>query len=107
MRTRITPNTDIFCVVIFQIEDKTKEKHNHDLIYYAKCPELSYTKDVLGKTSRRIIERIADHAGKDKQSHLLNQAVTRYHQHIHLDNMKIFDSSFYNNKLIRNNSQQN
>ena len=51
----------------------THEKHKHDLILYGKCPELSCTKDCRDKTSRGIIERTADHAGKDEQWHLLKQ----------------------------------
>ena len=35
------------------------------------------TKDYLGKTGCGMIERTADHAGKDKQSHLLKHA---YHE---------------------------
>ena len=52
--------------------------------------------DYLG---RRIIERVADHTEKDKQSHLLKYALTRNHLNFDLSNMKITDSSFHNNKL--------
>ena len=58
--------------------------------------------DYLG---RRIIERVADHAEKDKQSHLLKYALTRNHLNFDLSNMKITDSSFHNNKLNRNISE--
>ena len=83
----------------FHIKDKTNEKHKHDLIYYAKCPEPSSTEEYLGETGRRIIERTADHAGEDKQSHLLEQALTRNHQHVDLGNKEIIDSNFHKNKL--------
>ena len=85
----------------FQIKDKINEKHKHDLIYYTKCPEKFCTEDYLGETGRKIIERVADHAGKDKQSHLLKHALTPNHRHVDLDNMKIIYSSFHNNKLNR------
>ena len=61
-----------------------------------KMPE-----DYPGETVCRIIERVAHHAGKDKQSHLLKHALTRNHRHVDLGNMKIIDSSFHNNKLKR------
>ena len=61
----------------FQNKDKINEKHKHCLIYYTKCPEASSTEEYLGETGRRIIERVADHAGKDKQSHLLKHAILR------------------------------
>ena len=78
----------------FQIKDKINEKHKHDLIYYTKCPEEFCAEAYLGEIGRRIIEQVADHAGKDKQSHLLKHALTQNHRHVDLGNMKIIDSSF-------------
>ena len=86
----------------FQIKDKINEKHKHDLIYYIKCSEAFCTEDYLGETGRRIIEQVANHAAKNKQSHLLKHALTRNHRHFYLGNMKIIDSSFHNNgKFLR------
>ena len=85
----------------FQIKNKINKKHKHDFIYYTKCPEAFCTEDNLGETSRRILERVADHAGKDKQSRLLKHAVTQNNRHVDLGNMKITDSSVHNNKLKR------
>ena len=82
----------------FQIKHKINEKHKHNLIYNTKCPEASCTEKYLGETGRRIIERDADHAGKDKQSHLLKHALLRNHRCVHLSNMKITDSSFHGSK---------
>ena len=59
----------------FQIKDKINEKHKHDLIYYTKRPKKFCREDYLGKTGHRIKERVADHAGKDKQLHLLKHAL--------------------------------
>ena len=49
-----------------QIKGKTKDQHKHDLAYYSRCPEPSYNEDYLDETGRRMIERSADHYGKDK-----------------------------------------
>ena len=54
---------------------------------------------MLIQLNRRIIKRVADHAGKDKQSHLLKHALTRNHRHFDLGNMKVIDFSFHSNKL--------
>ena len=54
----------------FQIKDRTKNQHEHDLIYYSKCPKPNCDKDYLGETGRRIIERAADHSGKDNLTYL-------------------------------------
>ena len=69
------------------------------MICYKKCPEAICTEDYLGETGCRIMERVVDHGGKDKQSHLLKHALTRNHRHVDLGNMKTTGSSFYNNKL--------
>ena len=45
----------------FQIKDKTKFNHKHDLVYYAKYPECE--KDYTGEIGRRLHERICDHSG--------------------------------------------
>ena len=60
----------------FQIKDPINEKHKHDLIYYTKCPEASCAEDYVGEKGHRIIEQVADHAEKDKQSHLLKHILT-------------------------------
>ena len=49
----------------FQIKDKTAQIHKYDLVYYVKCPDQSCNQDYLGETGCRIIERAADHSGKD------------------------------------------
>ena len=84
-----------------KLKIKKNEKHKHDLIYYTKCPDASCTEDYFGETGRRIIARVADHAGKNKQSHLLKHALTRNHQYVDLSNMKIIDFNFHNNKFKR------
>ena len=54
----------------FQIKDLPRSQHEHDLIYYSKCPEPNCNDDYLGDTGRIIIERTADHCGKDEKSNL-------------------------------------
>ena len=85
----------------FQIKDLTKNQHEHDLIYYSKCPEPNCDKDYLGETGRRIIERAADHSGKDKQSHLLKHALTSNHPVVDLKDLKIIDKNYHGNKYKR------
>ena len=83
----------------FQIIDKINEMHKHDLIYYTKCPEPSCIEGYVGNIGCRIIERVPDHDGKDKQPHLMKHALTRNHRYVDLRNMKIIDVSFHNNKF--------
>ena len=68
---------------------------------YSKCPEQTCNEDYLGETGKRIIERSADHSGKDKQSHLLRHALNRNHKTVDLKDFKIIDSSYHNNRFKR------
>ena len=61
----------------FDIKDQTKLEHKHDLTYLVKCLENTYSETYLGKTGRRLKERILEHAGKDNKSHVLNLQSSR------------------------------
>ena len=49
----------------------------------------------------RILERSANHWGKDKESHLLRYALTNNHKAAELKDFKINDTSYHNNSFIR------
>ena len=66
----------------FQIKDKTAQSHKHNLVYYVKCPDQPCNQDYLGETGHRIIERAADHSGKDKYSNLFKYACNENHKHV-------------------------
>ena len=83
------------------MKDKTAQIHKHDLVYYVKCPDQSCNQDYLGETGRRIIERTADHSGKDKHSRLFKHACNENHKHIHLDIIKVIDFGYHNNRFKR------
>ena len=57
----------------FQIKDKTKFDHKHDLVYYVKCPECQ--EDYIGEIGMRLHEQICDHSGKDSKSHMLKHSL--------------------------------
>ena len=56
---------------------------------------------LLSETGRRIIERTADHSGKDKHSHLFKHVCNENHKHIHLDIIKVIDSGYHKNRFRR------
>ena len=60
---------------------------------------LSCTDKYLGKSARRISERIIDHGSRDKKSHLLQHAVVNEHRDASYDDFKIIGSGFRNNTL--------
>ena len=85
----------------FQIKDLPKDQHERDLVYYSKCSEPNSDKDCLGETRRRIIERIADLCGKDKQSDLLKHALISNHPDVDLKDRKVIDKNYHGNKYKR------
>ena len=85
----------------FHMKDKTAQIHQHDLVYCVKCPDQSCNQDYLGQTGRRIIDRADDHSGKDKHSHLFKHACNKNHKDIDLDNTKVIDSVYRNNRFKR------
>ena len=82
----------------FHIKDLTKNQHEHDLLYYSKCPKPNCNEDCLGETGRRRIERTADHCRKDKQSHLLKHALISNHPAVDLKDFEVIDKSYHGNK---------
>ena len=81
-----------------ETKDLTKNQHEHELIYYSKCPERNCNEDYLGETGRRRIERTAGHCGKDNQSHLLKHALISSHSVVHLKDLKVIDKNYHGNK---------
>ena len=59
----------------FSIKDKISFEHQHDLIYYVNCTKPSCRDDYIGETSRRIIERIKDHSGRDHSSQMVKHNI--------------------------------
>ena len=61
----IHKDSAFFC---FLLNDKTKFKHQHDVVYYLKSSEPFCGDNYVGETGRRIKERIKDHSGRDHAS---------------------------------------
>ena len=85
----------------FSIKDKTKFKHQHDLVYCVKCTEPSCRDNYVGETDRRITERIKDHSGRVHASHVVKHDTETSHTDVNTANFKIIDMNFSNNKRKR------
>ena len=48
----------------FNVKDKTKKKHHHNLTYSVKCSKKNCYESYNGQTGRRLIERGNEHSGK-------------------------------------------
>ena len=81
----------------FNIKDKTKFPHKHDLVYHTKCAEESCNDDYVGETARRISERVLDDSGRDKNSHILKHQIEKEHSFPQYHNFKVISGGFRNN----------
>ena len=83
----------------FRLKDQTKKDHQHDVVYYAKCPEEQCTEDYTGERGRRLIERVKDHSGKDSKSHLFKHSMETIHETLTLDDFKIKGKGYRRSKF--------
>ena len=83
------------------IKDPVKKSHQHDVVYYAACPEPGCVEDYTGETGRRLNERVIDHNGRDKKSHLYKHSQESNHPCVALSDFKIIGSNFQNQKFKR------
>ena len=85
----------------FQIKDKTEMKHNHDIVYYIKCPVEQCNENYIGEIRRRISERIIDHAGRDSNSYVYKHCIETGHRSPDINDFKIIGSNFRKNVFKR------
>ena len=87
--------------ISFQIKDKTEMKHNHDIVYYIKCPVEQCNENYIGEIRRRISERIIDHAGRDSNSYVYKHCIETGHRSPDINDFKIIGSNFCKNVFKR------
>ena len=82
------------------MKDKTVFNHEHDIVYYAKCPEKSCPHHYVGE-SGRVLECVKDHNGRDTSSHIFKHCVADDHQFFSCDDLKIVGRNYRSNKRKR------
>ena len=83
----------------FQIKDKTKDEHKHDLVYYGKCPECD--ESYVGETGRRLQDRVDEHSGKDSKSNILRHSYQENHKNVSRNNFQILGNGYKKMKFKR------
>ena len=81
----------------FQIKDKKKFGHKHDLVYYVKGLECQ--EDYIGEIGRRLHEQICDHCRKDSKSHMLKHSLENNHKHVSFEDFCILRNGCTNSKF--------
>ena len=82
----------------FQTKDTTEFHHQHDLVHHAKCPSELCGKNYIGKSGRRIAERVKDHNGKDHKSYILKHSFETGHENVTSPDFSINSKNFNGNK---------
>ena len=84
----------------FNIKDQTKFEQQHDIVYHDKCPEVDCVVNYIDEASRRVSERIKDHNGRDKKSHLFRHSVEHNHKNVERQDFKILGKEIRNTEII-------
>ena len=58
------------------------------MVYYADCPNEKCREIYIGKSGRRISERVKDLNGRDLKSHILRHSVESGHANINYEDFK-------------------
>ena len=56
----------------FNINDKTKFEHRHNVIYLETCPETKCNDNYIGEAKLPIFDTVKDHNSRDFKSHFQN-----------------------------------
>ena len=73
----------------FNVKDKTKKEHHHDLTYSVKCPMKNCLESYNGETRTRLIERVNEHSGKGINSLMFKHSIAANHPTVTLDNFTV------------------
>ena len=83
----------------FQINDKTKDEHKHDLAHYAKCPE--YVESYVGQKGRRLQDLVDKHSRKDNKSNILTHFYHDNHKNMSGNNFHFLGNGYKKMKFKR------
>ena len=72
-----------------RIKGKTKKEHG---------PEELCGDSYIGESSRRLVERVKDHNGRDNKSHVLKHSMEKRHTNVEYNEFKIIGRHCKNNK---------
>ena len=91
-------NTERKFSICFQIKDKSKFDHQHNLVYHSKCPSELCDKNYIDESGRCIAERVKDHNGRDHKSHILKHSLETEYEHVTSSDFSIISKNFNENK---------
>ena len=88
-------STGIKLSTCLNVKDQSKFDNQHDVVYYAGCPNETCRESYIGESGRRILERIKDHNGRDLKSHILRHSVESGHANVSFEDFKMIAKNFH------------
>ena len=85
----------------FQVKDKTKFEHNHNIVYHGSCPETDCPENYIWETARGILETVKDHTCTDIHWHIFKHIVESRHEVLVVIHYSIFGKGYWNNTKKR------
>ena len=79
VQTRICYTSTELGAKFNNIKDPVKKSYQHNIVYYATCPESGFVEDYIGETGRRLNESVIGCNGRDKKSHLYKHSQESNH----------------------------
>ena len=99
--TRLTYSGTRLSSKFTKINDKTVKEHQHDIVYFVKCPESHCSEDYTGEAARRLSKRVLDHNGRDVKSHLVKHAIEKCHKYPKIKDFNVIAKGYRNNTFKR------
>ena len=81
----------------FQVKDKTKFNHQHNVTYHVNCANDKCRSNYTGQIKCRIMKRILQHNSRDNASHILQHSKKFKHRRVTLNNVKILGKGYRSN----------
>ena len=81
----------------FQVKDKTKFEHQHNVTYHINCANKKCCSHYTGQTRGRIMKRTLQHNSKDNASHILQHSKKTKHRRVTLKDVKILGKGYKSN----------
>jgi len=78
----------------FQMKDKTKKEHMHNIIYKINCPDSQCQAAYVGQTKSRCQKRLLEHNGRDKSSHVWKHSMNEKHQRVWMNDVKVLGKGY-------------
>ena len=76
------------------IKDPTLFEEQHDLIYHSVCKNDNCNDDYIGEIARGLKERVKDHNGRDKSSHLVKHSIESGYDPVCHGNFRMFGKGY-------------